>query len=69
MRYVSVRGDCNRGKKNPAWIAFDIQTLLNIQFISSKMDFFFLPGKTASILFSFFHYSFSIKDYVNVTLL
>lgn len=27
-------------EKTPAWIAFNIQTLLNLQFISSKMDFF-----------------------------
>lgn len=31
-------------EKTPAWIAFNIQTLLNVQFISSKMDFFCLEN-------------------------
>lgn len=61
MRYVSVCGDCNRGKKNPAWIAFDIQTLLNIQFISSKMDFFFCLEKLLLFYFLFFIIHFPLK--------
>lgn len=53
MRYVSVHCHGNRNKP-PAQIAFNIQTLLNVQFISSSMETFFFSGKTASILFIIF---------------
>lgn len=66
MRYVSVHCHGNRNKP-PAQIAFNIQTLLNVQFISSSMEtsFFFLE----KLLLFFLLFSVFSKVYEYLTLL